>query len=153
MRGRSCLLAYLLKKAANFVQHFLEFSHANHTCSGVVLHHQYMERGPHRFFFRKNVGVVKSHSSLLKSHIFRAERGAAVRRRAAPEKIFGFWLAIALVTRKFSADFSHGTAASSCIEIGQCTQTHHAHTLLEAPVPLPMPPWPSKACQITKEVD
>ena len=140
-----------MKKVLNFGQHFLETCHGNRPRSGVDLHQYHIERPPHQKKSQKNVDVARSPSSPLKSHFFRAARRCREAPRSA-EDFFVFWVAFALVIMKFSAVFSHGTAASSCIEIGQCTQTHHAHTLLEALLPLPMPPWPSRVCHSTEKI-
>ena len=69
-RQRGGLLAYLLKKPGNFVQHFLETCHRSRPLYGVDLHQYHMERVPKPKKIEKKVGVAKSTSTLLKSHFF-----------------------------------------------------------------------------------
>ena len=45
--------AYFPKSPGNFVPLFLMIPHGAGPRSGVGLHHQHMERGPHRFFSEK----------------------------------------------------------------------------------------------------
>ena len=72
--------AYFPKKPGNFAQHFLEICHGNRSRSGMGLLHIHMERAPHRFFFRKNVEVAKSHSFPIEFTFFSEPRGDVARR-------------------------------------------------------------------------
>ena len=138
--------AYFPKGPGNFGHHFLWSYHCNTARFGVVLHQEHMERGAHRFFSEKNVGVSRSDFSLEKVHFFAAQRRSdesAAQRR----KIYNFTSHLRCFQGNLARFSLTWRQARACLEDG--TQRHATRTsmlasmilikLLASSCPIPHP--------------
>ena len=126
------VLAYRLKKPANFVQHFLETCHSNRSRSAVHLHQYHMERPPPPKTNRKQSWGRKIDLLPLEKSLFFRRKNADFSARVA--RFFRkFWRSSGEKRRNLLLGFkasekSEGTLPVQCdnskaIESGRATPT------------------------------